>query len=63
MIDRAAEVKMDRTATFIGLGGGVISDLCGFSAAVYEGGVNYIQIPTSLTAQVWWNEFTGNKRT
>lgn len=52
VIDRAAEVKMDRTATFIGLGGGVISDLCGFSAAVYEGGVNYIQIPTSLTAQV-----------
>eukprot|EP00250_Pteridium_aquilinum_P014751 c22178_g1_i1 orf=85-1464(+) len=52
VIDRAAEAKMDRTATFIGLGGGAINDLCGFSAAVYEGGVNYIQIPTTLTAQV-----------
>lgn len=52
VVDRAEEAKMDRTTTFIGLGGGVINDLCGFSAAVYEDGVNYIQIPTTLTAQV-----------
>ncbi|KAH7289344.1 hypothetical protein KP509_31G071300 [Ceratopteris richardii] len=52
VVDKAAEAKMDRTTTFIGLGGGVINDICGFSAAVYEGGVNFIQIPTTLTAQV-----------
>ncbi|KAI5076258.1 hypothetical protein GOP47_0008323 [Adiantum capillus-veneris] len=52
VVDKAAEARMDRTATFVGLGGGVVNDLCGFSAAVYGGGVNYIQIPTTLTAQV-----------
>ncbi|KAH7422218.1 hypothetical protein KP509_13G097300 [Ceratopteris richardii] len=52
VVDKAAEAKMDRTTTFIGLGGGVINDICGFSTAVYEGGVNFIQIPTTLTAQV-----------
>ncbi|MCO5564985.1 hypothetical protein L7F22_018655 [Adiantum nelumboides] len=52
VVDRATETRMNSTATFIGLGGGVVNDICGFSAAVYEGGVNYIQIPTTLTAQV-----------
>lgn len=36
----------------IALGGGVIGDLAGFAAACYQRGVNYIQIPTSLIAQV-----------
>jgi shikimate kinase/3-dehydroquinate synthase len=42
----------ERRTTLIALGGGVIGDMTGFAAAVYLRGVNFIQIPTSLLAQV-----------
>lgn len=42
----------DRNALIIGLGGGVICDLAGYVAATYMRGVSYLQIPTTLLAQV-----------
>lgn len=44
--------KYDRQTTLIALGGGVIGDLTGFAAACYQRGIAFIQIPTSLLAQV-----------
>lgn len=44
--------KIDRSATMIALGGGVIGDLAGFVAATYQRGVGFVQIPTTLLAQV-----------
>lgn len=41
-----------RSSTLIALGGGVIGDMTGFAAACYQRGVNFIQIPTTLLAQV-----------
>ena len=42
----------DRQCTLIALGGGVVGDITGFAAASYQRGVNFIQIPTTLLAQV-----------
>jgi 3-dehydroquinate synthase len=44
--------RFDRSCTLIALGGGVIGDLTGFAAACYQRGVHFIQIPTTLLAQV-----------
>jgi 3-dehydroquinate synthase len=44
--------KISRSATIIALGGGVIGDLAGFVAATYQRGVKFIQVPTTLLAQV-----------
>jgi 3-dehydroquinate synthase len=44
--------RLDRNATVIALGGGVVGDMAGFAAATYLRGVNFIQIPTTLLAQV-----------
>lgn len=44
--------RCDRTTTVIALGGGVIGDLAGFAAASYQRGVPFIQVPTTLLAQV-----------
>ena len=46
------EKKHDRTTTLIALGGGVVGDITGFAAASYLRGVHFIQIPTTLLAQV-----------
>ena len=46
------EQRFDRNATLIALGGGVVGDITGFAAASYQRGVNFIQIPTTLLAQV-----------
>ena len=50
--DRLLVLKHDRHSPLIALGGGVIGDLTGFVAATYRRGVPYIQLPTSLLAQV-----------
>ena len=47
-----AKEHFSRTDWLIALGGGVVGDLCGFSAATYLRGVRYMQIPTSLLAMV-----------
>ncbi|XP_057784071.1 3-dehydroquinate synthase, chloroplastic [Salvia miltiorrhiza] len=52
VFDKAIETRMDRRCTFVALGGGVIGDMCGYAAASYLRGVNFIQIPTTVMAQV-----------
>lgn len=52
IIDRLMEKKFDRRVTLVALGGGVIGDMTGYAAAIYRRGVNFIQIPTTLLAQV-----------
>ncbi|MDB9862890.1 3-dehydroquinate synthase [Litorivicinus sp.] len=44
--------NFSRNATFIALGGGVVGDMAGFAAATYQRGVPFVQIPTTLLAQV-----------
>lgn len=49
---RAIELGLDRKSPIFALGGGVVGDLAGFVAATYMRGVPFIQLPTSLLAQV-----------
>jgi 3-dehydroquinate synthase len=44
--------KLNRDAIVVALGGGVVGDIAGFVAACYQRGVGYVQIPTTLLAQV-----------
>ena len=50
--ERLLEARCDRQTTLIALGGGVIGDLAGFAAATYQRGVPFVQVPTTLLAQV-----------
>lgn len=52
IFDALLEQRYDRHATLIALGGGVIGDITGFAAATYQRGINFIQVPTTLLAQV-----------
>ena len=52
IITHLMEKKFNRTCTLIALGGGVIGDLTGFAASCYQRGVKFVQIPTTLLAQV-----------
>ena len=52
IIDKLVAVRATRDATVITLGGGVVGDMGGFAAASYMRGIRFIQIPTSLLAQV-----------
>jgi 3-dehydroquinate synthase len=52
IIDLLLERRHDRRTTVIALGGGVIGDIGGFAASVYQRGVNFIQLPTTLLSQV-----------
>lgn len=49
---RAIELSLDRKSPIFALGGGVVGDLAGFIAATYMRGVPFVQLPTSLLAQV-----------
>jgi 3-dehydroquinate synthase len=50
--DAALDFRVERSSTFVALGGGVIGDMTGFAAATWLRGVNVVQVPTSLLAMV-----------
>jgi 3-dehydroquinate synthase len=52
VIDRLLEARIERGSTLVALGGGVIGDLAGFAAAIVLRGIDFVQIPTTLLAQV-----------
>ncbi|MCG8433807.1 MAG: 3-dehydroquinate synthase [Gammaproteobacteria bacterium] len=52
IFDTLINAHQSRDTTVVALGGGVTGDIAGFAAACYQRGVNFIQIPTSLLAQV-----------
>ena len=52
IFDQLLSHKFSRNSTLIALGGGVIGDMGGFAAACYQRGIHFIQIPTTLLAQV-----------
>lgn len=52
IFDAVLSDKHSRTTTFIALGGGVVGDMTGFAAACFQRGVKFLQIPTTLLAQV-----------
>lgn len=52
LLDWLLQTRLSRDGWIVALGGGVIGDLVGFCAAVYQRGVDFVQIPTTLLAQV-----------
>ena len=52
LLTRLLELGVDRSTTLVALGGGVIGDIAGFAAAVYQRGIPFVQVPTTLLAQV-----------
>ena len=52
LLEFAAEKQFSRQDLFVALGGGITGDLTGFAAAVYQRGIRYIQVPTTLLAAV-----------
>lgn len=52
LLNYLAENHITRTDFLVALGGGVVGDLCGFAAATYLRGIDYIQVPTTLLAMV-----------
>jgi len=52
IFDGLIDAQCDRETTLVALGGGVVGDLTGFAAASYMRGVSYVQVPTTLLAQV-----------
>ena len=52
ILDRAFDHRLDRKSTFVAFGGGVIGDMTGFAASIFQRGIDFIQVPTTLLAQV-----------
>lgn len=52
IFDKLLETRCDRHTLMVALGGGVVGDMAGFAAACYQRGVPFVQIPTTLLAQV-----------
>lgn len=52
LLNFLAENKITRSDILVALGGGVVGDLCGFTAATYLRGIKFIQVPTTLLAMV-----------
>jgi 3-dehydroquinate synthase len=50
--DRLLALELDRGDLILAFGGGVVGDLAGFAAAIYKRGIGFVQIPTTLLAQV-----------
>ncbi|WP_104697539.1 MULTISPECIES: 3-dehydroquinate synthase [unclassified Helicobacter] len=52
ILQKAFEFQLDRKSLMIALGGGAISDMVGFASGIYQRGIDFINIPTTLLAQV-----------
>jgi 3-dehydroquinate synthase len=52
LYDALAELKADRRTIVVAVGGGVVGDTAGFAAATYARGIPFVQVPTTLLAQV-----------
>ena len=52
VLDTLARMRAGRDATVVALGGGVVGDIAGFAAACYMRGIGFVQVPTTLLAQV-----------
>jgi len=52
ILDALMQARLSRNEPVIALGGGVVGDMAGFAAACYRRGVPYVQVPTTLLAQV-----------
>lgn len=52
ILDALFEARFDRSCTLIAFGGGVIGDMTGFAAALFERGIDFVQIPTTLLSAV-----------
>ena len=52
VLDALVDARAARDTTVVALGGGVVGDIAGFAAAAYMRGVNFVQVPTTLLAQV-----------
>jgi 3-dehydroquinate synthase len=52
VLTRLLELRAERGSLLLALGGGVIGDLAGLAAAIYQRGIPYVQVPTTLLAQV-----------
>ncbi len=50
--DQLLTAGLDRTSTVLALGGGAVGDVAGFAAATYMRGINFVQLPTTVLAQV-----------
>jgi 3-dehydroquinate synthase len=52
VLTRLLEMRAERATAVVALGGGVVGDIAGFAAAIYQRGMQFVQIPTTLLAQV-----------
>ncbi|HEY6974502.1 MAG TPA: 3-dehydroquinate synthase [Nitrospiraceae bacterium] len=52
ILDVLVKKKFERKSLLVALGGGVVGDLTGFAAAIYQRGIPFVQVPTTLVAQV-----------
>ena len=52
ILNRLLELRAERRSLLVALGGGVVGDLAGFAAGIYQRGMPFVQIPTTLLAQV-----------
>lgn len=52
ILDSLFEHRFNRKSMLIAFGGGVIGDMCGYAASIYQRGIDFIQIPTTLLSQV-----------
>ncbi len=52
MLDEAVTAGLERSSLILALGGGVVGDLAGFTASIYQRGIRCIQVPTTLLSQV-----------
>jgi 3-dehydroquinate synthase len=52
VIDALVEARADRKSVVVALGGGVVGDIAGFAAAIFMRGIRFVQVPTTLLAQV-----------